>query len=492
MQKNRLIQLLNFIGLCLLWACSENINVDENINELPHIYPEYSDVTVPVNIAPLHFKLIDSCDYTDVYAFFETGTEQVKVKAREKQIAIAPADWNKLLKNAQGGAIEVKIVVKKEEKWLAYNPFRLFVSQDPVDPYIAYRLIEPGYETWNEMGIYQRCVETFQETEVATNKMTDYNCMNCHSFCQQSPEKMLFHLRKDFGGTFIIDGNNIEKLNTKTEETISPLVYPSWHSSGNFVAFSVNSTKQMFHTSDRNRIEVFDYESDVVIYDVNTHEIFSTPELFSKSAFETFPTFSPDGKTLYFCSADSVSIPDDFEQVRYNLCAITFDPATRQFGKEVDTLFNASKIGKSISFPRVSPDGNFLMFTLFDYGNFSIWHREADLYLMSLADKTVTALDALNSNETESYHSWSSNSRWVVFSSRRLDGLYTRPFIAYIDKNGKASKPFLLPQHDVDYYAQLLKSYNIPEFVKGKIKVTPYQIAQKARNETGIDVQFKK
>ncbi|WP_320113652.1 hypothetical protein [Draconibacterium orientale] len=491
MQKNGLKHILYCIGLSFFWACTGNFTIDENLDETPPIFPDYAGVTVPANIAPLHFTLADSCDYTDAYALFESGTEQVKVKAYEKQFAIGSSAWKKLMGSAQNGAIEVKIVTKTEEKWLAYKPFQFFVSPDPVDPYIAYRLIEPGYETWNEMGIYQRSLETFHQTEIVTNKTMDYNCVNCHSFCMQSPDTMLFHIRKDFSGTFVMRGNKIEKLNTKTPETMSPLVYPSWHPSGNFVAFSVNSTKQMFHTSDRNRIEVFDYKSDVVIYDVEKHEIFSTPELFSKSAFETFPTFSPDGKTLYFCSADSVTIPDEYEQVRYNLCSITFDPASRRFGEEVDTLVNASAMGKSISFPRVSPDGNFLMFTLFDYGNFSIWHREADLYLLSLADKTVSALEVLNSNETESYHSWSSNSRWVVFSSRRLDGLYTRPFIAHIDKNGVASKPFLLPQDDVDYYTQLLKSFNIPEFVKGKINVTPYQVSQTARNEKGVDVQFK-
>ena len=492
MQKHSLNQLRYCIGFCFFWACTGNIDIDENLNKIPHIFPDYADVTVPVNIAPMHFKIADSCDYTDAYAIFETSTEQVKVKASEKQIAIGESAWKKLMESAQRDAIEVKIVKKTNEKWLAYKPFKFFVSADRVDPYIAYRLIEPGYETWNEMGIYQRCVETFDQTEIATNKTMDYNCVNCHSFCMQSPDTMLFHIRKDFGGTFVMRNNKVEKLNTKTPETMSPLVYPSWHPSGNFVAFSVNSTKQMFHTTDRNRIEVFDYKSDVVIYDVDKHEIFSTPELFSKSAFETFPTFSPDGKTLYFCSADSVTIPDEYEQVRYNLCSITFDPASRQFGEKVDTLFKASTIGKSISFPRVSPDGNFLMFTLFNYGNFSIWHREADLYLLSLSDKTVSALDILNSNETESYHSWSSNSRWIVFSSRRIDGLYTRPFIAHIDKNGVPSKPFVLPQNDVDYYTRLLKSYNIPEFVKGKINVTPYQVSETARNEKGIDVQFKK
>jgi hypothetical protein len=239
----------------------------------------------------------------------------------------------------------------------------------------------------------------------------------------QNPEKMLFHMREAFPCTVLIDGDRMEKLNTKTEQTLSALVYPSWHPSGRYVAFSVNSTKQAFHTASPNRIEVFDLASDVVVYDVEKHEIITAPELFSPEAFETFPAFSPDGCTLFFCSSDTFRMPEEYASVKYSLCSIPFDPEQRRFGTEVDTLFQAGTHQKSVSFPRVSPDGKFLMFTLAGYGNFSIWHRDADLYLLSLSDGTVRPLDALNSDEVESYHSWSSNSRWVVFSSRRLDGL---------------------------------------------------------------------
>ena len=63
-----------------------------------------------------------------------------------------------------------------------------------------------------------------------------------------------------------------------------------------------------------------------------------------------------------------------------------------------------------------------------------------------------------------------------MFSSRRLDGLYTRPFIAYVGKDGKTGKPFLLPQKEADYYDGLMRSYNIPEFVTGKVADRAYQI----------------
>ena len=129
----------------------------------------------------------------------------------------------------------------------------------------------------------------------------------------------------------------------------------------------------------------------------------------------------------------------------------------------------ASK-GKSITFPRPSYDGKYLMFTLADYGTFTIWHREADLWLLNLKNGSVRPLTEVNSTNTESFHNWNTNSHWFVFSSRRGDGLYTRLYLASIDDQGKVSKPFLLPQENPwEYYDESLYSYNVPDFTKTKV-----------------------
>ena len=86
-------------------------------------------------------------------------------------------------------------------------------------------------------------------------------------------------------------------------------------------------------------------------------------------------------------------------------------------------------------------------------------------------------MEEINSPDTESYHSWSSNGRWVVFSSRRYDGNYTRPFIAHIDKDGHGSKPLELPCADPDYHRKFLKCYNVPEFMRGPVTIKPQQFA---------------
>ena len=158
-------------------------------------------------------------------------------------------------------------------------------------------------------------------------------------------------------------------------------------------------------------------------------------------------------------------------KVCYDLLGIPFDAAQEKFG-DIDTVIAASGNGFSVSFPRVSPDGRYLVFCKTAYGNFTIWHDDSDLYLMDLQDKTISKPD-INSLKSDSYHSWSSNGRWFVFSSRRIDGRYTRLFLSYFDEKGVFHTPFLLPQHDPGLNETLLKSFNIPELVTSEIRLNP-------------------
>ena len=468
----------------VLASCAGIVEPVTVVDENPPIYPDYVGVTVPVNIAPLNFKLAGDLPHQKVAATFSAGEKTFSTISRKGVVQIPLKVWKQLTANASGGPIKVSVSVREDRGWKGFKSFEIFVSEDRIDPYLAYRLIEPAQEIWNNMGIYQRDVESFKETAIIENKMTDGNCMNCHSFLARDPGKMLFHMRAVNPGTMLIKEGQLEKLNTKTPKTISALVYPYWHPSGKYIAFSVNDTKQAFHTTDTNRVEVFDFKSDVVVYDVDNHKVLISPTLTLSSSFETFPSFSPDGRTLFFCAADSLEMPSRFSDLKYSLCSVPFNEADGSVGEKVDTLYK----GKSVSFPRVSPDGRFLMMTLSEYGNFSIWHQDADLFMVDLKDGSVKPLERANSHRTESYHSWSGNSRWVVFSSRRDDGLYTRLYFTHIDEEGNPSKPFVLPQKDPDFYGDFMKSYNIPEIINGPVSFPAREIARKAKNDKGIDV----
>ncbi len=156
---------------------------------------------------------------------------------------------------------------------------------------------------------------------------------------------------------------------------------------------------------------------------------------------------------------------------------IAFDVNTNEWGK-VDTVLSHNKLGQSISFPKISPDGRFLMFCTSDNGYFTIHHPMSDLNLLNLQTGEFHKME-INSPQTESYHCFSSSGHWFVFSSKRLDGLFARPFFSYLDENGKASKPFVLPQRDPGFYNSFIKNYNIPELITGEVTVSPLSLREK-------------
>jgi hypothetical protein len=96
----------------------------------------------------------------------------------------------------------------------------------------------------------------------------------------------------------------------------------------------------------------------------------------------------------------------------------------------------------------------------------------------------------INSEYSESWHSWSSNSRWFAFSSRRQGGALTRTYISYVDETGRVHKPFVLPQKDPDYYDSLLETYSVPELVKSKVKINKSLLARIARSKPSETVDI--
>jgi hypothetical protein len=458
--------LLSFAFVFFQFACSAPRSDIKEAGILPSIFPDYHDVIIPVNIAPLNFRFEEKAE--KLFAVIEGKKGKIGVKGKTK-VRIPLKKWRKLLENNTGESLDITVFTRVGKVWTKFRPFSVHIENDPVDTWLVYRLIAPGYEAWSEMGLYQRDLTSFREKQIINNRLLPGSCMNCHSFNQNNPDQMMFHLRGSIAATMLVLDGEAVKLNTKTDETISNCVYPYWHPSGKYIGFSVNNISQVFHSQKEKRIEVFDSRSDIVVYDIEYNKLISSRNISSEASFETFPAFSPDGRTLFFCSAPKIDQPDHYDKIRYSLCSISFDPYSGTFGDQIDTLVSSTLTGRSVSFPRVSPDGKNLVFTLSDYGNFSIWHREADLYQFDLDTRSFKPIDIINSDDTESYHSWSSGSRWMVFSSRRVDGLYTRPFITYVDKKGNFGKPFLLPQKDPDYYDAELRSFNVPEFITGKV-----------------------
>jgi WD40 repeat protein len=447
----------------------------------PVIEPDYSGVTIPRNIAPMNFTILEDGNSYVINAVSSSGT-RFTVKASDGKVQFPLKLWKKLLAESQGGSITIEVISEdKDKKLLKYDPVNIRVVDEPLDPYLCYRLLYPGYESWVEMKIVQRSTEDFRESSIFENQLLKDNCVNCHSFKQNQPDRFLLHVRGSMGGTYFVNGEKITRTALRTENMPANAVYPSWHPSGKYVAFSSNKTVQSFHMHTDKNIEVLDMYSSMFVYDVEKNGMSGLPVDDTIKYMETFPCWSPEGNYLYYCRTVQVKEGYDYKGVKYDLVRRSFDPALSLFGK-AEVVFNAFGKNKSVSFPSVSPDGQFLVFTLHDYGTFSIWHKEADLYLMNLKNGKVDKM-SINSNETESWHSWSSNGKWIVFSSKRGDGLTARPYFAYFGSEDSVGKPFVLPQKDPSLYNRLGKTFNRPELVSGKIKTGPRDFMEASKKE---------
>ena len=455
----------------LLFSCTSSVQNAEVVNELPKIYPDYIGVTIPVNIAPMDFSLTtDDYDCIDVVV---KGSKGGEIHSNGEIVDFDIDEWHTLTEQNKGGVLSFTVCVEKDGKWTQYKDFTMNVSNCSLDEWgLTYRRIAPGYALFSQMGLYQRDLSTFDEYEIIDNNRIPGNCVNCHTSNKTNPKDFLFHVRGEHGATVLQRNGKMETLDTKTDKTLGLCVYPYWHPNGKYVVFSTNTTRQGFPTVKDERIEVFDYESDLQVYDTEKHELILSPLVTKSDYNETFPAFSSDGKTIYFCNAVKREYPRDFKIVRYNLCSIDFDAQNCTYGDSVKTLVDAEADSMSISIPKPSYDGKYIMYTLANYGTFPIWHKEADLWLLNLQTGEKRAMTEVNSKDTESYHNWSEDSHWFVFSSRRDDGLYTRLYLSCIDENGKATKPFMLPQKDPrHYYERLMYSYNVPDFTKRKVEI---------------------
>ena len=483
--------------LGLVMACAKNPENVQQADRLPELFPDYVGVTVPVGIAPLNFTMADEAvEHMDVTV---RGAKGGELHANGQETDFSVSDWHELLEQNRGAQLTVTVCALKNGVWTQYKDFQMTVSRHALEEWgVTYRRIAPGYEVYSHMGLYQRDLSCFDESAIIENTQAPGMCVNCHTANRTVPDCFVFHVRGDHGATMVqLDGQR-QWLKAKNELLGGSMVYPYWHPSGKYCAFSTNQTRQGFHITldpkqpgqNQNRVEVFDLSSDIFVYNVETHQTLRDSLIMTSDWSENVPVFSPDGLSLYFMTCRQKEYPMEYKDEKYNLCRISFDPTTGRFGERVDTLFNAVAKGKSLTWPRPSYDGKYLLFTLMDYGYFSIWHEESEQWLLDLQTGESRPAAEINSPRADSYHNWSANSRWIVFTSRRDDGLYSRLYFASIDDNGRFSKPFLLPQrHPREYYDRTFYSFNTPDFTARPVEFDARQAGYEILSDVRVDTK---
>ncbi len=464
------------------WPTDHAIPTDfVEARRLPRIRPDYTGVVIPPNIAPLNFLVEEPGTEFRVRIHAARGND-IRLASRKPSIVIPLQPWRDLLGQNRGGSIEVDVYVKsKDGRWSRYGVIENTIAREDIDSHLVYRLLGPVCNYFSDVRICQRNLENFDERTVVGDDLIDGGCVNCHSFQNNRPDVFSFHVRpglnkqRTAAGMILVRDGRATRLNTKSKAAPQAPGYLSWQRSG-WVAFSLNRPDQVFRGAGAEIRDVFDYRSDIAVMNAATCEASTSPGVADPERQETFPSWSADGKVLYFCSAKTPwgrggsPTADDLKNTKYDLMRAPYDVDVGVWGKP-ETVLAASETGKSILEPRASPDGRYLLFCLTDYGGFPVHQPGCDLYLMDLKDGKYRRLDC-NSDQADSWHCWSSNSRWIVFSSKRDNGLLARPYFSYLDAEGREHKPFLLPQKDPEFYDTSLKTYNVPELVTGPVTVS--------------------
>ena len=211
----------------------------------------------------------------------------------------------------------------------------------------------------------------------------------------------------------------------------------------------------------------------LVVYDRDTKTFAALPGADDPQYVQTNAVWSPDGKEIVFARTtayhaehleqqnsalvDEKDVPEFTVQrqpFRYDLYRIPFNDGK---GGTAEPIVGASANGMSNFFPKYSPDGKWIVFC--QAKSYMLLQPDSELYIVPAAGGVARRL-RYNTARMNSWHSWSSNSRWLVFSSK-VNGPYTQLFLTHIDENGNDSPPVLLER-----FTSPDRAANIPEFVK--------------------------
>ena len=420
---------------------------------------------------------------------FPRGRQPIHVLTSQREWTPEAPLWETIKAHSRDGDLTLSVyglADRESGTALSGQTIALRTSHDPVGDSIFYRQIPLPFALASQ---------SFEKTRWRLGDIASYGkpatvmegitvCASCHAFSGDGKKiGMEYNFGNDNGAQFItevrpeivVDEKEIFTWSDFPREGLIPPtrgLFGRMSPSGRFAAASVNEISYAAVMDDLAYSQLFFPTYGIIAtYDSESRRITPLPGASDDRYVQANPVFGPDEKFLYFCRAKSKNeVHQNLAQVTTvfekrsieelnHLYNIQFDiyrlPFNDGRGGEPLPVAGASGNGMSNYFPRISPDGRWLVYTRSRSG--IMLQPDSELWIVPAAGGTARRMNC-NRDHFNSWHGWSSNGRWLLFSTK-TNGPFTEIFLTHVDRDGNDSPPVRLSRFNDPGYAA-----NVPEF----------------------------
>lgn len=320
---------------------------------------------------------------------------------------------------------------------------------EPLEDRIIYRVVPPLFDVKADISL-----KSIAADHRGPDAVIGFHgaCVGCHGY---APQTAVLNAQTKFTRKFFTAHQASNEFEFE-RHLIGEFSFVAISPDGRYAALVKDTPGKLVLS--KNVIEPFEqvYKTgDICIYDFEKKTLNPLPGACDPTWVEDMPWFSADGKEIIFSRYKVVREGSREAVHSMDLCRVPFNNG---HGGEAVPIPNASGNGLLQYFGRIAPNGKWVSFCRSNKPRGIFARQSSDIYLWSASDNSVRKLELNRDNAMDSWHDWSSDSRWLVFSSKRSSNHLTGLYLSYIDDNGISHPPVKLA-------SEIGHKVNTPQFV---------------------------